>query len=276
MKHRWLLGSVGGRFLAALLTMTAVLAVGGAARLRADTITFAQFNQRMVSDQDFAYANHGTSATFNSVSGGIPIFLVITQGFAPSLGEVEAAHLLLASSTTMPAIPPVPPDAFTREHFTGLANMIQIVLDTPVDGKNNFLTVRFSDAVLSGRLISSEASLKTSDSDSGNPARVSFSSDFIDFSDAIEHGFSLSFSSVNSSDGSGPLQMAANGFFKDFTASGTGTFDVDFSAPVPEPSSLLLAGFGLLSVLLVGSIRLLFPNLPLFRRLGSLTADLSR
>jgi hypothetical protein len=202
----------------------------------------------MVSNQDFIYSNNGTSASFNSVAQGIPIFLMIADGFAPSLGRVQAAHFFLTSTTTDATIPPVSPDDFTRQHLTNPANSIHVVLDTPFAGQTNFLTVMFSNGLLSGRLNATEASLKTSDADSGNRSRVDFTSDFIDFSNAIEHGFSLSFSSVNSADGSGNLQME-DSFFKSFLASGTGTFDTSFASPVAEPCSLILAAFGLLGVL---------------------------
>ena len=248
MKHFWLVRTFGCRFSAWLLVSVMLLAIGVTHDARADVVTFAQFSQQMVSDQDFSYANNGTGASFNAVAGGIPIFLMITQGFAPGRDRMQMAHLFMTSSTTDRAIPPEPPDLFTREHITGPANTIQVVLDTPIGGKTNFLTVTFSDGLLSGRLNATEASLKTSDADSGNPF-VSFTSDFIDFTNSIEHGFSLSFSSVNATDGSGNLEMADNGFFKSFLASGTGTFDTTFASPVFEPSSIVLVGFAVLALL---------------------------
>jgi hypothetical protein len=221
------------------------LANGG----RADVVTFAQFNEQKVSDQSFAYTNQGTSASFNSVGQGIPIYLTITSGFAPSLDRLQSAHMFLTSSTNSATMPLAPPDQLAREHFQGGGNGIQILLDTPVNGKRDFLTVTFSDGLLSGRLNGTEASFKTSDTDSGNPS-VNFASDFIDFTTATEHGFSLSFSSVNSIAG-GYLQMGDNGFFRSFTASGTGTFDTAFpaAAPVPEPSALVLMGLGVVCLL---------------------------
>ena len=236
-----------------LFAIATLLGINVTRVARADVVTFAQFNEQRVSEQDFAYANQATSATFNSVGQGIPIYLTITSGFAPSLDRLQSAHLFLLSSTTLATMPQAPPDDLARQHFIGTANGIQVLLDTPVNGKRDFLTVTFADGLLSGRLNGTEASLKTSDADSGSPS-VSFVSDFIDFTSAIEHGFSLSFSSVNSTVGGGYLQMGDNGFFRSFTASGTGTFDTAFpaAAPVPEPSSLVFAGLGLLSLLGLG------------------------
>ena len=244
---KWLAAArAGGRRPFAIAVLVA-LSMGAA--VHADVVTFAQFNQQTVSDQSFAYNNQGSAAAFSSASQGIPVYLVITSGFAPDLQRLQSAHLFLTSNTAEAVMPLAPPDQLAREHFTGNPNSIQVLLDTPVNGKRDFLTVTFSDGLLSGRLSGTEASFKTSDTDS-NTSRVSFVSDFIDFTGAIEHGLSLSFSSVNSTDGSGLLGMAANGFFRPFTASGTGTFDTTFAAaPVPEPSTLVLAGFGLLSLL---------------------------
>src|SRR5207249_308458 len=100
-----------------------------------------------VSDQSFAYVNQGTSAAFASLGQGIPIYLSITSGFAPDLQRLQSAHLLLTSTTAEALMPVAPPDQLARQHFTGPANSIQILLDTPVNGKRDFLTVTFSDGL---------------------------------------------------------------------------------------------------------------------------------
>lgn len=248
MKDHSLAHTITRHVLAWLLASLTFLASNGTRQARADVITFAQFTQQMVSDQGFGYANNATNATFSSLAGGIPILLTITQGFAPGLDRVEPARLILSSSTTAPAIPPVPPDQFTQERFTGPTNELQIILATPINGKSNFLTATFSDALFSGRLNSTAASLRAS-GNGGDGLPVSFTSDFIDFTDATEFGLSLSFSSLLSSDGSGDLQMGENGFLKSFTASGTGTFDTSLAAPIAEPYSLVLAAIALLGLL---------------------------
>ena len=212
---RWRHATCGApsKFFTLLVVIAILSGISMTGAAQADVVTFAQFNQQTVADQNFAYTNNATNAGFGSVSQGIPIFLSITDGFAPGLARLQSAHLFLTASTTEVALGPAPPDQLARQHFTGAGNSLQVVLDTPVNGKSNFLTISFSDGLFSGRLNGTEASLKTSDTDSGTPSpRVSFASDFIDFTNAIEHGFSLSFSSVNSTDHSGFLQMGNNGF----------------------------------------------------------------
>ena len=198
-----------------------------------DTVTFAQFSHIGSSPQVFTYTNNnGTSADFDTIPGGDPILLSVDTRFAPALTSPLNAHLFLTAQTSTATLPPLPPDNTSREHFPVATNMIQIVLDTPVDGKTNFLTVTFSD-LFSGVLGSHEASLTASDAASGTPPdTVTFTSDFIDFTGTINNGISLSFSSVDSVDGSGGLQLGDGNFFKSFTAAGTGTFDTSFPGQI--------------------------------------------
>jgi hypothetical protein len=202
-------------------------------RLVLDTVTFAQFSHLGGSPQVFAYTNKsGTSADFGTVAGGDAILLSVDTRFAPELTTPLTARLFLTAQTSAATFPPLPPDNTTREHFPVAANMIQVLLDTPVDGKTNFLTVTFSD-LFGGVLGSHEASLTASDAASGMPPdMVTFTSDFINFTGTINHGISLSFSSVDSVDGSGGLQLGDGDFFKSFTAAGTGAFDTSFSGQI--------------------------------------------
>jgi hypothetical protein len=128
------------------------------------TVTFAQFIHLGESPQVFAYTNNGgTGADFNTLPGGDAILLSFDPRFAPSLTGPLKAHLFLTSHTSAPNIAPLAGDEFTRDHFAAGDNTIQVVLDTPVAGKTNFLTVVYSD-IMSGRLGSHEASLRASGS----------------------------------------------------------------------------------------------------------------
>jgi uncharacterized protein (DUF2141 family) len=202
-------------------------------RLVLDTVTFAQFSNIGGLPQVFDYTNNnGTSADFDTVAGGDAILLSVDTRFAPALTSPLAAHLFLTSQTSTAASPPVAPDNTSREPFPVATNTIQVVLDTPVNGETNFLTVTFS-GLFSGVLGAPEASLTASDAAGGTPPdTVTFTSDFIDFTGTLNHGVSLSFSSVNSVDGSGGLQLGSGSFFKSFTTAGTGTFDTSFPGQI--------------------------------------------
>jgi hypothetical protein len=116
---------------------------------------------------------------------------------------------------------------------------ISIPDNPPTPGKNDFLTVTYSD-LLSGVRGSDQVSLQASDA--AHTDTVNFSSDYIDFSRTIDHGISFTFSSVTSADGGGLELPSGASFFNSFSASGVGSgFDM---AIVPEPASLALAAMG--------------------------------
>src|SRR5437870_1545856 len=187
--------------------------------------TFAQFQQVDVFAQNFVYTNNGTSASFQTITGGDPIRLSANPGLAPALQGPQRAHLFLNASTNVPAV--LGTDNTLRELLPTPTNTLQIILDTPVGGHTNFLTVTFSD-VLSGGVNSHSGNMFASDAATAVPVDVvSYSSDFIDFTNSIEHSFALSFTSINTATGRG-LQQGPGGFYASFTASGTGTFDTNF------------------------------------------------
>jgi hypothetical protein len=231
-----------------------MLAWGEIRPLRAEIITVASFNQTQVSAKDFVYTNNGTNANFNT-SGSIGVTVTVDATIAGQAGipVILPAHLSLTSNTTST----VSGSSTLTEHFPSATNTLAITLDTPIRGKTNFLTVTYSD-LLSGENGSDQVSLKASDA--GGTDTVHFTSDFIDFSKAIEHGMSLTFSSVTSANGGGGLHVdTSNNFFASFSASGVGSFDMTIT---PEPASLTLAGLG---TLVIGGIGLA-------RRKGSASA----
>ena len=194
-------------------------------------MTFAQFTQINVGDQNFVYSNNNTSADFSTISGGNPILLGIADSVRPTgLASSQDAHLFLSASTASAV---AVSGTTLSQAFPSATNTIRILLDTPFQGHSNFLTVTFSGR-LGGELGTHSGISQASDASD----IVTYSSDVIDVSGFIEHSFALSFSSILTAGGQG-LQVAPNGFVESFTTSGSGTFD---AAVIPEPPSLLLAG----------------------------------
>jgi hypothetical protein len=228
--HRRLLGRGGPAWFAAILGLLLVSATSS----RADVMTFAQFTQINVGDQNFVYSNNTSSADFSTIALGNPISLGIADWVRPTgLASSQDAHLFLSASTASAV--KVSGTALSQA-FPSATNMIRILLDTPFKGHSNFLTVTFSSRAdgLAGEQGTHSATFRASDA-SSPPDTVTYTSDVIDVSPFIEHSFALSFSSIS---GNG-LQVGPGGFYDSFTASGSGTFD---AAVIPEPPSLLLAG----------------------------------
>jgi hypothetical protein len=232
-------------WLASLLAVTATQAV------RADVMSFAQFQQVVPSERLFVYTNNGgQSATFNSEAAGVRVMLTFDESQAMhGLSGIQMAHLFLEGSTTSPASRVPDPDNPGRfllnEVFPTATNMIRIVLDNPVMGFTNFLTVRYSD-VFSGNEGATSGGLRAS----APGDTVVFTSDFFNFNGSQNNDFSLSFSSIiNDLDPLLGLQQGTGNFLQSFTASGSGTFAADFGGEVPEPSTILLAGCGVLGLL---------------------------
>src|SRR5438105_2916118 len=112
---------------------------------RATPLTFAQFTQKDVTAQNFVYTNASVSATFNTITGGDPVTLIIAQQvLPPGMNSVQDAHVTLASTTTSPA---TQNGNTLSERFPTATNTIQIKLDNPFQGKTNFLTVTYSDTL---------------------------------------------------------------------------------------------------------------------------------
>ena len=93
--------------------------------------TFAQFQQVDVFAQNFVYTDNGTSASFQTITGGDPIRLSANPGLAPALQGPQRAHLFLNASTDAPAV--LGTDNTLREALPTPTNTLQIILDT--DGR---------------------------------------------------------------------------------------------------------------------------------------------
>ena len=224
---------------AALLAVAFGLLTAPAAN--AQLTTFAQFFQN-AGGNPFSYTSTGTAGSggnamfgVNSLAIDFKYFSIL--GLPADLSGFQSAHLTFTSFTTLG---PSNSGSGFDEIFNGSgvnSAMITITRDTPaLEGTGSrtvLLQVIFTPFTFTG---SGGSGGFSASSLSGT---VSFSSDFLSFSAAVQRDVGLSFSSIIPGLARGP-----NGFFLDFTAAGTGTFSSDpVPTFIPEPSTYaMLAG----------------------------------
>jgi len=229
----------------------AALLAAAAVPAQATPVTFGQFIQKSPSVRLFSYTNQDSGATRKAEIKGtdIPIFFQLGVGGLPAdLIDLQDAHLSV--------------DFVSNLGTTGSGSSRVQMFDTATNGtisftrdtaaaegngtRTNLLTVSFSNAELDASNGSGSFTFKTN----ANSA-ITFSSDFLDFSNVLEKNFSFSFSGSNPNFNATTGHSAGNMAF-----SGSGTFASD-PAPqvvggVPEPASwaMMLGGFGLLGMTL--------------------------
>jgi hypothetical protein len=211
-----------------LFAFAVILALASVFTLQAQTTTFAQFVENG-GGQDFVFTNNTSSASFNTISGGSPIFFFYQNitGLPPSLQGTQFAHLTVTTTTTTAA-------SANAGNLTQPLNQtvtIAIVRDTPAPAgvgtgaRTNLLTAvvttNTSAPNITGGLNGNSATLSATTA----PQNVVFSSDFIGFALTNQRNLGLSFSSVSPA-----LNLGAGNFLQSFTAAATGTFA---SNPVP-------------------------------------------
>ncbi|HEX4000934.1 MAG TPA: PEP-CTERM sorting domain-containing protein [Pirellulales bacterium] len=185
--------------------------------------------------------NSGTSASFTTVSGGSPVTFDYTPGsISGSLGSQLsgdlAAHLFLTATTMTPASSTTffGPLFYDQPIDSGT---IQILLDTPINGQTNLLTVNFTNATING--FSGTSSF--SDQDGLDTGTVTYSSAFLNFAGTSTGNNFMTPLSADLSQGPG-------NFLNDFTSNGISTFGFDnanlTATAVPEPSSIVLLCLG--------------------------------
>ena len=110
----------------------------------------------------------------------------------------------------------------------------------------NLLTAAFTGGAFTGLVGGSAASYVNSQP----PSAVTFTSDFLDFSQTTARDISIAINAINPSIGGGP------GGLGDFSGSASGLFGADLSSGagndiVPEPAAwvMMVAGFGLVGVM---------------------------
>ena len=227
----------------------AALAVASAVPAQAATETFGQFIQKSPSARSFSYTNQDSGANKKAEVTGtdIPVyFLLGLTGLPTDLTGLQDAHLSV--------------DFVSNLGTTGSGDSRAQLFDTLTDGtisfirddaaaegsgaRTNLLTVTFSNAELDASQDAGSFTFKSS-----ADSVITFTSDFLDFTNVLDKDFSLSFS------GASPTFSAPLGSSGGNTSfSGSGTFASDppplVTGGVPEPASwaLMLGGFGLLGL----------------------------
>ena len=217
-----------------LLLFSTLLTVNG------QTTTFAQFFEQN-GTQDFVFTNSTTSADFNAVGGGSPIFFLFQNlpGLNASLQGIQSARLTITTTTTQPATGGPPFTQPLNQQVT-----IQIIRDTPApagrNSRTNLLTVVFTPSTntpgITGSTNSATLSVTTPDQN------ITFTSDFLLFHQTTSRNLGLSFSSVTPA-----LALGAGGFLQNFDAAGTGTFASNPLPTIPGPTAAAVSISGTVS-----------------------------
>lgn len=210
----------------AAITVTA-LSVGSAF---AQTTTFADFTQQS-NAKLFVFNNTGSTSTFTATA---PIKFTYE---VPNGTGFTATQILgtLTMSATVDA--PASSSGLHNIEQTFGATTLTFTASTPINGKTNLLTVVATDSALDGK------------NNSGAPVLsldgVTFTSDFLDFSNTNERNGALSFSAFNN------LSIAGNGYLTSNQGNGTGTFATNpppTVPTVPEPATTAAMGLGMLGI----------------------------
>ena len=232
---------------------SALLLAGALAPANAATTTFGQFLQRTPNARLFQYVNHDSGThksaeirTTGTASGNavasIPIFYIMSvPGLPVDLIGLQNAHLTVDLVSNLGTTG----SGLSRVQLfdTVTSGTISIVRDTAAaegaNSRTDFLTVSFTNAELDASNSSGSFTFKT------NPTSViTYTSDFLDFSQVVSKDFSFSFSGANPTF-SAPLGSSG----RNSRFSGTGTFASDpapFFPGVPEASTwgMMVLGFG--------------------------------
>ncbi len=234
------------------LVASAFLAAGSALPAHADTSTFGQFLQRSPSARLFSYVNHDSGATkqaelhttstaTSNATASIPVYYILSvAGLPADLTGLQDAHLTVDFLSNLGTTGSGTDR--TQMFDTVTSGTISILRDTAAaegsGARTNLLTVNFTNAELDASQSGGSFTFKSN----GNSV-ITYSSDFLDFSNVVSKDFSFSFSGASPTFNAGLGNSGRSTRF-----SGTGTFASE-PAPtvpgVPEVSTwaMMMIGF---------------------------------
>jgi hypothetical protein len=205
----------------------------------ADSVQLAQTVPKNADNGDFVFTNSGSSGSFTADS---PVKFDFTPsditGTLPSqlTGDLDATIDLSATTSSSAGL--LFGVVYVQPIDTGT---LQIILDTPINGLDNLLTVNFTNATIAGP----DGNPAFSDQDGLGGATVTYSSDFLTFGGTTTGNNFLTPMFAD-------LSIGAGNFLDSFTANGISTFGFDNSnltvSVVPEPSSIVLLGLGAIAL----------------------------
>ena len=208
------------------------------------TGTFATFTD--LTSGKFVFTNNGASTTFAATNDAVS-FQYIVGGLDAALTGSQLAHLTYSSSASTAAL-----SGFGLDIQRMNSTTISIVRDTAYNGHTNLLSVTFSGTLANPLyLFGANAGSALSElASTGSGQTVTFTSDFLNFSNTSSRDVGLAFTSV-----APPVGIDANGLLKSFTASATGSFSADptplvvSAVPEADTYAMLLAGLGVIGFL---------------------------
>lgn len=228
------------------------LIMAGSVSAAADSITFAQFIQTSVSQQQWSISTSASTTTV-SASGLVEFAFANYTGLPFNQTQTAQFTLSATSSTTGKCAHAGcgTGDSFLQPGYTGTFSFI----DQASAPGANLLSGTFSisstpatSGALLGASVDSSAASFLGSQTPGNLTGVVFSSDYIDFTNSTYQAASFSLSSLVPSFAVGPVSSGNEAFpaARTFSAAGTGTFSA--TAQTPEPATSMMIGAGLLGI----------------------------
>ena len=232
---------------------SAVLFAASAVPANAATETFGQFIQKSPSARAFSYTklDSGTNKKAEIKGTNIPVYFQFgLNGLPADLVDLQDAHLSLDFISNLGTTAGSSSNSRVQLFDTVSTGSISFIRDSAAgegnDTRTNLLTVTFSNAELDASNGSGSFTFQSNAS-----SVITFTSDFLDFTNMLDKDFSFSFSGASPS-----FSATLGSSSRNIAFSGSGTFASD-PAPlvvggVPEPASwaLMLGGFGLLGATL--------------------------